>query len=59
MRVVWYRFRAEARRGWKSWLALGILVGLGSGAVLALFAGARRTGDAINRFDAGANPWHV
>jgi len=38
--VVWYRFGAEARRGWAAWLALGILVGLGSGAVLALLAGA-------------------
>src|SRR5215210_2725612 len=59
MGVVWYRFRAEARRGWKAWLALGILIGLGSGAVLALLAGARRTDSAIDRFGAKANAWDV
>ena len=59
MAIVWYRFRAEARRGWKAWLALGILVGLGAGAVLALVAGARRTDSAIERFDARANAWDV
>lgn len=59
MAILWYRFRAEARQGWKAWLALGILVGLGSGAVLVLVAGARRTDSAIDRFGARANPWHV
>lgn len=41
MGVVWYRFRADARRGWKAWLAVAILMGPGGG-ILALVAGARR-----------------
>lgn len=56
---MWYRFRVEARRGWKAWLAVGVLVGLGSGAVLALIAGARRTDTAIDRFADKANAWDV
>src|SRR5215207_283900 len=59
MGIVWYRFRAEARRGWRAWLVLGILIGLGSGVVLALFAGARRAESAIERFGAQANPFDV
>jgi len=38
-----YCVRADARRSWPSWLALGLLVGLAAGAVMAAAAGARRT----------------
>lgn len=59
MAVIWYRFRTEARRGWKAWLAVALLVGLGSGAVLALVSGARRTDSAISRYVEKAQPWDV
>lgn len=41
--VVAYTVRAEARRRWPTWLALGLLVGLAAGALGAAAAGARRT----------------
>ena len=41
--VVAYTVRAEARRRWPTWLALGLLVGLAVGALCAAAAGARRT----------------
>src|SRR5687767_1109063 len=56
MGVVWYRFRADARRGWKAWLAVAALMGLGAGVVLALLAGARRTDSAIDRFVTWSKP---
>ncbi len=59
MGVVWYRFRADARRSWKAWLAVAVLIGLGSGIVLALLAGARRTDSAIDRFVAWSRPADV
>ena len=49
MAVVWYRFRAELRARWRAWLALGLVVGLAGGAVLALVAGSRRTDSAYRR----------
>ncbi len=41
--AVAYCVRADARRSWPSWLAIGLLVGLAAGAVMAAAAGARRT----------------
>lgn len=41
--AVAYCVRADARRSWPAWLALGLLVGLAAGAVMAATAGARRT----------------
>ena len=41
--AVAYCVRADARRSWPSWLALGLLVGLAAGSVMAAAAGARRT----------------
>lgn len=41
--AVAYCVRADARRAWPSWLALGLLVGLAAGSVMAAAAGARRT----------------
>jgi ABC-type lipoprotein release transport system permease subunit len=48
--AVWYRFRAELRARWRAWIGLALLVGLASGAVMALAAGARRTDTAYDRF---------
>ena len=50
MTAVWYRFRVELRSRWRTWLGLGLLVGLAAGAVMALAAGARRTDSAYARF---------
>jgi len=53
-------FRAEARRRWRSWLALAALIALVGGLVLAATAAGRRTATAFPRFvaaygfDAGA-----
>ena len=44
--AVAYCVRADARRSWPSWLALGVLVGVAVGAVVAAAAGARRTDSA-------------
>lgn len=38
-----YCVRADARRSWPSWLAIGLLIGLAAGSVMAAAAGARRT----------------
>jgi len=45
---VW--LRAEARRRWRGWLAVALIVGVGWGAVLTAAAGARRTQSAFPRF---------
>ena len=45
-----YRFRAELRTRWRSWLGLALVVGIAGAAVLALAAGARRTDTAYQRF---------
>lgn len=50
MSAVWYRFRAELRTRWRAWLGLALLVGVASGAVMALVAGARRTESSYDRF---------
>jgi ABC-type lipoprotein release transport system permease subunit len=47
--TVWYRFRTELRERWRVWLALGLILGMAGGAVLALTAGARRTDTAYHR----------
>lgn len=44
------RLRSEVRGRWKAWLGLAVLIGLASGAVMALAAGARRTDTAYDRF---------
>jgi hypothetical protein len=48
--AVRYRFRAELRTRWRSWLALALLIGLAGGAVITLAAGAVRTDTAYQRF---------
>ena len=50
MGALWVRLRAETRVHRASRLALVVVVGLGSGAVLGIAAGARRTDSAYSRF---------
>jgi len=47
---VWTRVRAEARARARSMVVLAVIVGLAGGAALTAFAGARRTGSAVDRF---------
>jgi hypothetical protein len=50
MSAVWFAVRARLRSGWRSALALVLLVGLGGGIAMAALSGARRTGTALDRF---------
>jgi hypothetical protein len=42
--------RADARRRWRSWVGVILIVGLFGGIVTATAAGARRTDNAYSRF---------
>ena len=59
MAAVWARSRAELRARWRAWLGLSLAVGVAAGAVLALAAGARRTGSAYPRLVAAERPPEV
>jgi ABC-type lipoprotein release transport system permease subunit len=48
--AVWARLRVDARRRWRAWLGVALLVGLFGGIVTAAAAGARRTDSAYSRF---------
>jgi putative ABC transport system permease protein len=48
--AIWLRLRAEVRSRWRAWLAVGLIIGLAGGAVMAAAAGARRTDTAYARF---------
>lgn len=50
MTAVLTRLRSDLRRGWRSWLALSLLIGVFSGVVLGAAIGARRTSTAYSRF---------
>ena len=50
MAAIWFVFKAEARRRWRPWLAVALLVTLVGGAVLASMAAARRTDRAYPSF---------
>ena len=50
MTAVLTRLRSDARRGWRSWLALALIIGVFNGVVLAAAIGARRTETAYPRF---------
>jgi hypothetical protein len=57
--AVWYRFRAELRTRWRAWLALGLIVGVAGGAVVALAAGASRTDSAYRRLQQAHDGYDV
>ena len=48
--AVWLAVRSRLRTGWRSALALVLLVGLGGGIAMAALSGARRTETALDRF---------
>ena len=50
MTAVWLAVRSRLRSGWRSALALVLLVGLGGGIAMAALSGARRTDTALDRF---------
>ena len=50
MTAVWLAVRSRLRSGWRSTLALVLLVGLGGGIAMAALSGARRTDTALDRF---------
>jgi hypothetical protein len=51
--------RVQARRRWRAWLALGVLIGIASGASIAAAAGARRADSAYPRFVLQQRSAHV
>jgi ABC-type lipoprotein release transport system permease subunit len=53
------RAKAVARRRWRAWLALGLLIGLAAGIVVSLVAGGRRVESAYDRFLAVSAPSDV
>src|SRR5215470_10784574 len=59
MGSVWLVLRAGFRSGWRSWLALALLLGVMSGVVLAAAAGARRTDTAYSRLLAWGHASHL
>jgi hypothetical protein len=48
--AVWLFLRSEARRRWRAWLSLALIVGVFTGGVVTAAAGALRTGSAYARF---------
>lgn len=53
------RLWADARRGWRSWVALALVAGVAWGGAIATFGGARRTETAYNRFLEGTERFDV
>ena len=51
MRTIWMTLRAELRARWRAWVALALILGLGSGAAIAAVAGGHRTDTAYPRFE--------
>jgi ABC-type lipoprotein release transport system permease subunit len=54
-----YRFRAELRKRWLGWVALGALIGVVGAMVVVLAAGARRTDTAHERFLTSARAYDL
>lgn len=59
MAAVWMRLRAEARYRWRAWLALGVAIGIASGASIAAASGALRADSAYPRFVQAQRAAHV
>jgi hypothetical protein len=59
MTAVLTRLRADARHGWRSWLALALMIGVFNGVVLAAAIGARRTETAYPRFLEASHAEHL
>jgi hypothetical protein len=59
MRSVLFRAGAELRTRWRAWLALAVFLGVFSGGVMAISAGARRTDTAYQRFLTWSRAWDV
>ena len=55
MSAVWMRARNELRTRWRALLSLALIAGLGGGAAIAAFAGARRTVSVYPRFRAATH----
>src|SRR5690349_706380 len=55
MSAVWMRARNELRTRWRALLSLALIAGVGGGAAIAAFAGARRTVSVYPRFRAATN----
>ena len=55
MAAVWMRARNELRARWRALLSLALIAGLGGGAAIAAFAGARRTVSVYPRFRAATH----
>jgi ABC-type lipoprotein release transport system permease subunit len=53
------RFRAEARRRWRSWAVLALVIGLAAGGAIAALSGARRTETSYRRFVDGTRAFDV
>jgi len=54
-----YLVRAEARAGWRGWVATALVVGAVGGVAIGLLAGARRTETAHERFLERAIRWRT
>ena len=55
MTAAWFRLTGDARRRWRSWLALALLAGFAAGVVIASLAAARRADSAFDRFRTWSN----
>jgi ABC-type lipoprotein release transport system permease subunit len=55
MKAAWYWAQADSRRRWRSLVAVGLLVALGTGSTFAFVAGGRRAGSAVARFEDATN----
>ena len=55
MTAAWFRMSGDARRRWRSWLALALLAGFAAGVVMASLAAAQRADSAFDRFRKWSN----
>ncbi|HEX2738672.1 MAG TPA: hypothetical protein VHP57_11120, partial [Acidimicrobiia bacterium] len=54
MTAAWFLAKADLRQRWRSWVVLGLLAGVTIGLAAAGVAGARRTADALPRYEAAS-----